>query len=753
MADQPPSPANPFIHPSNPSLMEDAMASLRFDTAEHAALLYHACAQLGPQAPQPPTAVPPPIQTITRHPSASNAAMNLDPSPGDPDTVFIRAPFTTFPGSAERKIGLSYSDMAANPNWFLDVNDFVGPNAVGYPTQLEPPRGWLPTKKKDAKDNWENGKEPRLRCTLCRRTYAGVNAKSMWRRHVYEKHKIAMSNRRDNNDRPGGRGRGSNKENKEENQEENKAGPSAPAKPAEKQRNSAKSLRRVVSLEVQASGSNANETESQPDDSHAEEMTAQSSGEEDQSFTEHPSFSSTPPQTPGLSDSLAPAFDLAGPPPESPYNPLMTPAFRHSPARLGTKQIWRHSPKISNKIRDYTLAMLARVESSPNVRGLDVSPLLLVPASERQKRSIFSPPRKSPSVLSVSPRRLFAEPGEEDSIQSRLDQPGWDVPSTPGKGRGGFLPSPGRVLDLEDYMFDFYALEQFAASTPIRPESRPEESTVSDYFALAASKHAKLSLSSSPNIADTPHTKMFINGLMSPLKGFDSSPIPSTSAGPSTGSRSGSTSPSPSPKVAPLSFTPLLPPFSGKGLSSMPFGSGRSIEDVQMEIDEIESPALVSKPLHDCFNAGPSSRSQAHSEVNATASTSLSGAFGSISSLSVAGGRRPTVTPSHSAGRGRGRSVSNGGAGTSLSASTSSSGGQKSSIGLMDAVLDKKSRRRKHSHSEYRGDGDVGVTAMGSPFKMSRKTSRSDFLYSLDGDCEMQDAQPKKRRKTINGRD
>ncbi|KAI0721321.1 hypothetical protein C8T65DRAFT_631320 [Cerioporus squamosus] len=427
---------------------------------------------------------------------------------------------------------------------------------------------------------------------------------------------------------------------------------------------------------------------------------------------------------------------MAGPPPESPYNPLMTPAFRHSPARLGTKQIWRFSPKVTSKIRDYTLAMLARVESSPNVRGLDVSPLVLVPASERQKRSIFSPPRQSPSVLSVSPRRLFAEPGEEDSIQSRLDQPGWDVPSTPGKGLGGFLPSPGRMMDLEDYMFDFYATEpQFAVSTPVRPEIPTEEPSVSEWFSLAASKHAPIS--SPLTIADTPHTKMFINSFMSPPKGRR-------------------TSPSPSPKVAPLSFTPLLPPFSGKGLSPVPSGSGRSMDAARMEIDEIESPALASKSLpswHDFFNPGSSSRSQVDSEVNVAASTSLSGAFGSISSLSVAGGRRPTVTPSHSAGRSRGRSVSNGGAGPSLSASTSSSGGQKSSIGLMDAVLDKKSRRRKHSHSEHRGDGDVGVTAMGSPFKMSRKTSRSDFLYSLDGDCEMQDAQPKKRRKTISGRD
>ena len=62
-------------------------------------------------------------------------------------------------------------------------------------------------------DVLETVEEPRLRCTLCRRYYSGVNAKSMWRRHVYEKHKIAMSNRRETGERAGGRGaRSSNSE-------------------------------------------------------------------------------------------------------------------------------------------------------------------------------------------------------------------------------------------------------------------------------------------------------------------------------------------------------------------------------------------------------------------------------------------------------------------------------------------------------------------------------------------------------------
>jgi len=151
-------------------------------------------------------------------PQDSLALPGMDPLPTDPNVVFIHPPFTTFPDSHKYPDGLCYQVLADNPEWFLDPNDFIhqnnpNPQAIPYPPILEPPRGWCPARKKDLKDRgsegWPEGEEPRLRCTFCRRTYAGVNAKSMWRRHVFEKHKIAMANRRDGNtDRP--RGRGSN---------------------------------------------------------------------------------------------------------------------------------------------------------------------------------------------------------------------------------------------------------------------------------------------------------------------------------------------------------------------------------------------------------------------------------------------------------------------------------------------------------------------------------------------------------------
>jgi hypothetical protein len=175
--------------------------------------------------PYTPNGVPAPVKPLpaTRsHTSLSNLTQSIqvmDPSPTDPLAIFLHPPFTAFPDSHLHPGGLSYALMAANPEWFLDATDFVSttPNTddrdvISYPPQLEPPRGWCPAKKKDLRalgaESWPEGEEPRLRCTFCRRTYAGVNAKSMWRRHVYEKHKIAMANRREGGDRT--RGRASN---------------------------------------------------------------------------------------------------------------------------------------------------------------------------------------------------------------------------------------------------------------------------------------------------------------------------------------------------------------------------------------------------------------------------------------------------------------------------------------------------------------------------------------------------------------
>ena len=124
----------------------------------------------------------------------------MDPSPSDPQAIFIHPPFTTFPDSHLYPDGLTYAILAANPDWFLDPRDFVSvilgtPEAIQYPIKLEPPR------KRNLKalgaDGVTESGDPKFRCTFCRKSYSGENAKSMWRRHVVKRHGIAMSNRRD----------------------------------------------------------------------------------------------------------------------------------------------------------------------------------------------------------------------------------------------------------------------------------------------------------------------------------------------------------------------------------------------------------------------------------------------------------------------------------------------------------------------------------------------------------------------------
>ena len=148
--------------------------------------------------------------------AVASPPLALDVSERDPDVVFIHPPFTDYPDAESHPDGLTFALMAEHTDWFLDARDYIpleGPAyskmAIPYPTNLEPPRGWCPAKKREIRDkgsDWAEGEEPKLRCTFCRRSYAGVNAKSMWRRHVFEKHKVAMSNRRDGCDRPRGRG-------------------------------------------------------------------------------------------------------------------------------------------------------------------------------------------------------------------------------------------------------------------------------------------------------------------------------------------------------------------------------------------------------------------------------------------------------------------------------------------------------------------------------------------------------------------
>ncbi|KAJ7618458.1 hypothetical protein FB45DRAFT_167937 [Roridomyces roridus] len=105
--------------------------------------------------------------------------------PTDPG-MLIHPPFDDLPDNVVLTAeGMNYSVMHQHPTWFLDIKDYITldsspEGALRYPRDLEPPR---PRRQKDLL----------LRCTFCPRTYAGVNAKSMWTRHVREKHRVILS--------------------------------------------------------------------------------------------------------------------------------------------------------------------------------------------------------------------------------------------------------------------------------------------------------------------------------------------------------------------------------------------------------------------------------------------------------------------------------------------------------------------------------------------------------------------------------
>ncbi|KAH7883682.1 hypothetical protein F5I97DRAFT_1958716 [Phlebopus sp. FC_14] len=400
-------------------------------------------ATLGPNAPK----LPPPV----RH-CVSSLAQHIpvtDPSPSDPNVVFIHPPFVDFPEAHLYPEGLSYTLMAVNPEWFLDQNDFISsvttkPDAIPYPPQLEPPRGWCPAKKKDLKalgpDGWPEGEEPRLRCTFCRRTYAGVNAKSMWRRHVYEKHKIAMSNRRDGNDRTRG-GRGSGREHRyQTSDKENVSDGSCRGNKPSSEHGTNKSKQKPQLF--QPEGSSGNMTSNLLD---CEEMATPSAP-----LLEQTEFPSAGPVDQGRShihadDELiavqesmtnvtsVPDHGMSASPgakqfciPMSPYDPSLTPSFRHSPPRLPSDQPWRFpspSHPLHSKARELCLSMLVRGGISPVIKGASTidssSPSMGPPSiintpcsatgSGQTVGELCSALGSSPVVFRPSPRQLFPD--------------------------------------------------------------------------------------------------------------------------------------------------------------------------------------------------------------------------------------------------------------------------------------------------------------------------------------------------------
>ncbi|KAJ7031163.1 hypothetical protein C8F04DRAFT_709549 [Mycena alexandri] len=177
-----PSPSSGSESPSRASGSRGSISA----SASSKGPFYRADTTFNPSPYQPPQRSLPLYRTSTIPPVVP-AVFDTPQATAPPfDGMFVRPPFDNLPeGVVLVNEGMNYSVMHAHPTWFLDIKDFItldtNPDgAIRYPRDLEPPR---PRRQKDLL----------LRCTFCPRTYAGVNAKSMWTRHVREKHRVVLS--------------------------------------------------------------------------------------------------------------------------------------------------------------------------------------------------------------------------------------------------------------------------------------------------------------------------------------------------------------------------------------------------------------------------------------------------------------------------------------------------------------------------------------------------------------------------------
>jgi hypothetical protein len=147
-----------------------------------------------------------------------------------------------------------------------------------------------------------------------------------------------------------------------------------------------------------------------------------------------------PPNSPrSVSPEIAPSGEASLSPPRpvipiSPYNPLTTPSFRHSPPRLPSDQPWRF-PSPSHPLHftalDASLGMVMHEQASPSggasaPSAIDVSPVIIAPRDGKSSSFntpgvvIFGKKDLGRSTTKPTPRRLFLSGSLPTPITDRL---------------------------------------------------------------------------------------------------------------------------------------------------------------------------------------------------------------------------------------------------------------------------------------------------------------------------------------------
>lgn len=271
----------------------------------------------------------------------------------------------------------------------------------------------------------------------------------MWRRHVYEKHKIAMPNRRENAERGRVNGRSSSKETKSRQDKKNsldkenltfvQAGTSAATRLTAATSTQSSPPKAGPSKLQRDLSSESPEPENAPIETDPPRTSGTTGGHLKLSVQPPSNLSavntsdliSTPPLTPHRSRNvgsteISPASDRIE---LSPYNPLATPAFRHSPGPLPSDHPWRWDPSDPRHeaANELSLSMIVQeatrvskqLESSPiafdgKASGIFSSPDVFPKgyASFLRSSSVLgdSPSKPAVALSRPSPQRLFTMP-------------------------------------------------------------------------------------------------------------------------------------------------------------------------------------------------------------------------------------------------------------------------------------------------------------------------------------------------------
>lgn len=188
--------------------------------------------------------------------------------------------------------------------------------------------------------------------------------------------------------------------------------------------------------------------------------------------------------------------------PQSPYNPLLTPSFRHSPPRLPSDQPWRFpspSHPLHSRARELCLGMVVRGVASPSTKGvsaLDSSPVSILNtpalihkarggATESEDTEQFG---SSPNALRPSPRTLF------------------------GSGTSPFASSSNR-FDLGKYP----SIEESPLGRLRRKNHNRQKSSLSTFSEIGHDWFSDVSVSSSSGLGS--------HGLLTPIRLINDDPF------------------------------------------------------------------------------------------------------------------------------------------------------------------------------------------------------------------------------------